>query len=1139
MTVISKWNFGDVPLLRRRIVSFATLLCLLAAGTAKADPPVASNVSIDGTLKVGETLTGRYNYSDPEGDAEGDSLYQWIRYPTFGNRCFGFFASVVGNNLDYQLTTNDLGACFAFRVTPVARQDSDPFENAVVGVAVTSPVSDAVGPANTPPQITGQDDLSTNENEPLTLTLDDFSVQDPDNDPRDFTLIVEGGADYSVSGTTITPSQGFSGELRVGVRVSDGEDTGDVFNAVVDVIEVNEPPVINGQNPLSTDEDTPLTLSPADFDISDPDGDDDFSLIVGNGDNYSVSGTTITPARDFSGTLQVPVRANDGGSNSAPFNASVVIEPVNDAPRITGQSPITIEEDDSGTLRIENFTIEDPDSPAGSFSLTVEAGENYSANGTTITPEPDFFGELSVPVVISDGQSSGNLFNARVVVTNTNDQPTLLVPLGDANAVENAPFDADVSGNFVDIDGDMLTYEVAWPGGQPPNIAFDGETGRFSGTPLLADTEAPGPVYDVTITARDPDGESVSDSFVLTISALDRANLALEIDVTPDTGEPGDEFMWTFSSTNPVGPQDGDTVELTGTFTGTDISVVAESSADCTITPGADRTTSFNCMIGALPVGSTASVTLRTTINAVTEVLVSAMTAGASPVPIDPNLEDNTDRKAIGVGDAFSGGAAEIVGNSEVIALATGDLDGDGRTDIAVGTSSGQPVQVFLADEPRESCACYRDFVDVPLSVPTTGRSTGIALADFDGNGTLDLVVATEAGQADEVFSNDGAGNFTLTATLGSTFARAVATGDFNGDANPDIVVATAAGNPVYLGDGAGGFTLETLLGAENSYDVAVARLDDDGLDDVVFANDGASQAWRRLAGGGFASVGAFQLGRTSSVAAGDLNGDGRADLVFGRLSSGNSAPSNPVYYNKGNARFGSIADALTISPTLDVALGDINRDGAPDVVFVNQSGVHQVWLRSGDGFSLAPEQIIDLGAQAVAIGDFGEIAESETGGNDIVLGGAASAGIGIYLNDGAGNLGLGDTVAPDLVLVGESTISVPAAGTFDEPGVVATDNIDGDISPSVVVTSNLNPTVVGTYSVTYNVSDLAGNSAPPVSRTVVVEPAAGTGGGGGGGTSSPILLAMLSILLAWALYSRKFSVFCRLKGAVNRTEDL
>lgn len=67
------------------------------------------------------------------------------------------------------------------------------------------------------------------------------------------------------------------------------------------------------------------------------------------------------------------------------------------------------------------------------------------------------------------------------------------------------------------------------------------------------------------------------------------------------------------------------------------------------------------------------------------------------------------------------------------------------------------------------------------------------------------------------------------------------------------------------------------------------------------------------------------------------------------------------------------------------------------------------------------------------------------------------------------------------------ATTLVAAGSTYADPGFAATDNYDGDITGRVVTTSTVNTSQLGTYSVTYNVTDSSGNSAKPVSRTVKV----------------------------------------------------
>jgi uncharacterized protein (TIGR02145 family) len=81
------------------------------------------------------------------------------------------------------------------------------------------------------------------------------------------------------------------------------------------------------------------------------------------------------------------------------------------------------------------------------------------------------------------------------------------------------------------------------------------------------------------------------------------------------------------------------------------------------------------------------------------------------------------------------------------------------------------------------------------------------------------------------------------------------------------------------------------------------------------------------------------------------------------------------------------------------------------------------------------------------------------------------------------------DTEAPVITLIGESPVSIDQDATYTDPGATATDNVDGDITANITATSNVDTSTVGTYTVTYTVSDAAGNAATPVVRTITVNP--------------------------------------------------
>jgi hypothetical protein len=79
------------------------------------------------------------------------------------------------------------------------------------------------------------------------------------------------------------------------------------------------------------------------------------------------------------------------------------------------------------------------------------------------------------------------------------------------------------------------------------------------------------------------------------------------------------------------------------------------------------------------------------------------------------------------------------------------------------------------------------------------------------------------------------------------------------------------------------------------------------------------------------------------------------------------------------------------------------------------------------------------------------------------------------------------DTLSPTLSLVGPATQLVECKGQYTDPGAQATDQCAGDLTAAVVRGGSVNPAVLGPYTVTYNVSDPSGHTAPQVSRSVTV----------------------------------------------------
>ena len=89
---------------------------------------------------------------------------------------------------------------------------------------------------------------------------------------------------------------------------------------------------------------------------------------------------------------------------------------------------------------------------------------------------------------------------------------------------------------------------------------------------------------------------------------------------------------------------------------------------------------------------------------------------------------------------------------------------------------------------------------------------------------------------------------------------------------------------------------------------------------------------------------------------------------------------------------------------------------------------------------------------------------------------------------------GVADTVKPVITRTGSATINLTVGDTYSELGATATDNIDGNLTSSIIISGSVNTSSAGTYTRNYNVSDAAGNEANQVSRSVIVSPASTSG---------------------------------------------
>ncbi|QEI09496.1 VCBS repeat-containing protein [Pigmentiphaga aceris] len=267
----------------------------------------------------------------------------------------------------------------------------------------------------------------------------------------------------------------------------------------------------------------------------------------------------------------------------------------------------------------------------------------------------------------------------------------------------------------------------------------------------------------------------------------------------------------------------------------------------------------------------------------------------------------------------FIDASDRLPASSQGNGLAVGDVNGDGLPDIFIGStgetghSPTAPILparnlLFLNDPARPGHFINATNTHLPHS---NDQTEGVALADMNGDGHLDVVLASPA-HPNRLLINDGTGRFTdESARLDLRVpmeTRDVQVADVNGDGHPDIVFFNITSNNfgwdkdpqtrLLINDGRGHFRDETQarLPAHtfSSWAGTVVDFNGDGAPDLLV---GAIQvpgfvpqqlrAWQNDGKGNFRDVTAsvvpgITVGRSWSMGKGDLDGDGKDDVFIG-----------------------------------------------------------------------------------------------------------------------------------------------------------------------------------------------------------------------------------------------------------------
>lgn len=384
----------------------------------------------------------------------------------------------------------------------------------------------AVNNVNSAPVITSQSTLVVNEDQSLSITKDNLTITD-DNPATDLSISVQSGTNYTFTGNTITPVANFNGQLSVNVIASDGQLNSAVYPVIVTVNPVNDSPEITSTPGVTVEEGTnySYTITVADVDAGDaitisatkPDW-LTFSWTAGS-KTASISG--IAPHTAIGATNSVSLSVTDGHATvNQSFNIAVTLQ--NNAPVITGQRTLSVNEDASITIQKSDLTITDSDNNQSDITITVQAGNNYTFSGNVITPVANFNGQLNVNVVARDLSENSAVYPVIVTVIPVDDVPVI-------NSTPNLHAGVNVLYNYifeaVDPDNTELTKSAIT---LPSWLSFSSSTGALTGIPVESDlgehlvvlqvsdgTNIQNQIFTITVVEKVGISENTNNDFII------------------------------------------------------------------------------------------------------------------------------------------------------------------------------------------------------------------------------------------------------------------------------------------------------------------------------------------------------------------------------------------------------------------------------------------------------------------------------------------------------------------------------------------------------------------------------------------------------------------------------------------------
>ena len=1057
------------------------------------DAPIAGDVTV-ATLEDTAYAFDETDFSFS--DVDGDSLYSVTITSLSGQGSFDVAGVPVTagqeivvadlSELTFTPETNESGtdyASFTFLLS-----DGLVYSNSAEITIDVTPVNDV--------PVASDDSYSTDEDTALTVSaVAGVLANDADVDGDSLTAVLDASPTngaltlfVSTGSFVYTPNANFNGVDSFTYHADDGTDASNIVTVTITVTPVNDAPTAVDDSYAVDEEATLFDLAPGVL-SNDADVDRDilttvlatdvsFGTLTLN-DNGSFA---YTPSVDFAGTDSFTYMASDGVVDSNVATVTITIAAVNDAPIVADIPDQTVAEGSVfTTFDLDSYLTEvDGDAVTWSFSGATDLTVSIDAdNVVTVTaPSADWNGAETITFMATDGSGASGSDAATFTITAVNDAPVA----SDVTASTDEDTEVIVLLPYSDADsGDVAVSVVVSNvvGGTITTAATCSVAGVCTvGLTPLADS-----LVDITadFTVNDGEADSNTAQITVTVNPFNDAPVAQDDSYTTD-----EDTLLTIIAPGVLSNDadaDGDVLTVSAADTAGTRGVVTIN----TINGDGSFTYDPSGWFNDLNVGATAEDRFRYTVTDGTvtdegEVIITITGLNDAPFTVD---DSRTTRESVAV-------TVDVLANDN-------DVDGtiDATTVVVVsaasdGTTSVNSVTGEVTYTPNPGFEGVDTFTyTVEDNLGAVSRETMVTITITDN------VVPVITGQSPDPLTVAEDGRLTITLA--------------------DLLVTDP--DNVYPDD----FTL-TVLPDSGTYDVApgsndiLPAADFNGMLSVgVQVNDGLDSSATF-----FLNVEVTPVNDAPTLnPIGDKTTDENVELAFTvtasdidgdvLMFSADTPPSGasldaatgefswtPTFTQSGSypVTFTVSDGEFTDEEMITITVNDVNQSPVFDQtivpVVVNEGETVSFTLTATD-----PDTGLPVSVTASSLDDSSYAGDVFTWVTDFTDGQTAAYSVTFTADDGTAtatqivSITVNDVnTLPAITLIGNNPQVVVVGSAYTESGATAFDNEDGDLSAAIIIdaSSVVAPLSVGTYSVTYSVTDSDANTVI-VTRTVNVIP--------------------------------------------------